>query len=405
MSVHKPNAKVRLAVASWPDDSPRGAVAAFCREHKVSRAWFYKVRAAARANGQWPAMDLASTKPKTSPSSTSDEVIRLVLAVRSELKNAGWDYGPLSVQAKLRRRGLESPSRATLARIFTRAGEVVPEPWKKPRSAFRRFVYPAPNCLWQIDATQWTLATGRTVVIFQLIDDHSRRALASLVARSETGEAAIRVVTLAITRHGIPQKFLSDNGAAFNPSRRGWAGKLVLLLQSHGVVPITGKPGKPTTQGKNERVHQTLARYLNEQPPARTMDELQAHVDTFDEYYNTQRDHQSLPPGTTPQEAWDATPVATPPTPPQADPDSGWHQVQRLVEPRGEVQVFSTRFMIGQYYAGQQLHVIYNAETIAFYDEHGTELISHPIPPAGTRYVGSNQRGKYRVDQQVSTMS
>jgi len=303
-----------------------------------------------------------------------------VLAVRSELKSAGWDYGPLSVQAKLLRRGLKSPSRATLARIFTRAGEVVPEPRKKPRSALRRFVYPAPNCLWQIDATQWTLATGRTVVIFQLIDDHSRLALASLVAPSETGEAAIRVVTLAIKRHGIPQKFLSDNGAAFNPSRRGWVGKLVLLLQSHGVVPITGKPGKPTTQGKNERVHQTLARYLNEQPPARTLDELQAHVDTFDEYYNTQRDHQSLPPGTTPQEAWDATPIATPPTPPEADPDGGWHQVQRLVEPRGEVQVFSTRFMIGQHYAGRQMHVIYNAETIAFYDEQGTELISHPIP-------------------------
>lgn len=403
MSVHQPSAKVRLAVASWREDAPRGAVSVFCREHKVSRAWFYKVRAEALANGQWPAMELKSTKPKSSPASTGEEMVQLVLEVRAELEKAGFDYGPLSVQSKLRRRGVTPPSRATLARIFTRSGVVVPEPKKKPRSALRRFVYPAPNCMWQIDATEWTLVNGRTVVIFQLIDDHSRLALASLVAGSETAEAAIRVVNLAIARHGIPQKFLSDNGLAFNPSRRGWHGQLVLLLQSHGVTPITGKPGKPTTQGKNERVHQTLTKYLNKQPPAETIEELQGLVDTFDEYYNTQREHQSLPPGTTPQEAWDATPVATPPTPPEAA--EIWHQLERIVEARGEVQALTTRFMIGQHYAGQRIRIIYNTEVISFYDHQGTELISHPIPPPGTTYVGSKQRGPYKVHRQLSTKS
>ncbi|XUK63509.1 hypothetical protein ABMA10_16205 [Plantibacter sp. RU18] len=82
----------------------------------------------------------------------------------------------------------ELPSRATLARIFVRAGVVEAEPRKRPRSAFRRFVYPAPNCLWQIDATEWTLTDGSLCTIFQIIDDHSRLALASLVARAETGE-------------------------------------------------------------------------------------------------------------------------------------------------------------------------------------------------------------------------
>lgn len=403
MSVHKPNAKVRLAVASWDDDAPRGAVSAFCREHVVSTSWFYKVRAEAKAKGQWPAMELTSTKPKTSPLSTTADVVRLVLEVRSELQTGGWDHGPLSVRSKLLRRGLESPSRATLARIFVREGVVIPEPRKKPRSAFRRFVYPAPNCMWQIDATEWTLANGRVVVIFQLIDDHSRLALASLVAGSETVEGAIQVVSLAIARHGIPQKFLSDNGMAFNPSRRGWTGKLVLMLHSLGVVTITGKPGKPTTQGKNERVHQTLHKYLNKQPPAETIEELQALVDTFDEYYNTQRDHQSLPPGTTPKEAWDATPVATPPTPPEAA--EIWHQIERVVETRGEVQVARIRFMIGQHYAGQIVHIIYNTETISFYDHQGTELISHPFPQPGTTYVGSKQRGPYKIHRQVSTKS
>src|SRR6185295_2112899 len=104
---------------------------------------------------------------------------------------------------------------------FVRAGVVIPEPKKEPRSAYRRFVYPNPNGCWQIDATEWILASGRKVVVFQLIDDHSRLALASLAASGATSEAAIRVVDLAMSRHGVPQKFLSDNGSALNPTRRG----------------------------------------------------------------------------------------------------------------------------------------------------------------------------------------
>ncbi len=59
-----------------------------------------------------------------------------------------------------------------------------------------------------------------------------------------------------------------------------------------GVEPITGKPYKPTTQGKNERFHQTLFRYLDKQPLAGTLADLQAQVDSFDHIYNTQRPHQ-----------------------------------------------------------------------------------------------------------------
>ncbi|MGO4230007.1 hypothetical protein AB4Y72_14170 [Arthrobacter sp. YAF34] len=47
-------------------------------------------------------------------------------------------------------------------------------------------------------------------------------------------------------------------------------------------MPITGKPYKPTTQGKNERFHRTLHTYLNRHPRAGAIAELQAHVDVFD---------------------------------------------------------------------------------------------------------------------------
>ena len=83
-------------------------------------------------------------------------------------------------------------------------------------------------------------------------------------------------------------------------------GQLVDHVSRLGVEPITGKPYKPTTQGKNERFHQTLFRYLDKQPLAANLDELQTQVDAFDQIYNTQRPHQGLPGRITPQAAWDA---------------------------------------------------------------------------------------------------
>jgi transposase InsO family protein len=123
-----------------------------------------------------------------------------------------------------------------------------------------------------LDATEYVLTGGRKCVIFQLIDDHSRFAVASHVAAGETSEAAIAVVKKGITAHGVPQKLLTDNGAALNPSRRGHQGQLLTYVTSLGIEAVTGKPYKPTTQGKNERFHQTLFRFLDKQPLAGTLE-------------------------------------------------------------------------------------------------------------------------------------
>lgn len=366
---------VRLLIAHWvDDDAPRGAVSVFCREYGISRAGFYKIRAAAKTNGVWNVLEHRSSRPVSSPLTTDDATIRTVLEVRARLRNTGWDHGPISVRAKMLTLGIPAPSRATIARIFTRAGVVTPQPRKKPRSAYRRFVYPAPNCCWQIDATEWTLTSGRTCVIFQLIDDHSRYALASLVAPKETSEAALRVVKLAISRHGTPQKFLSDNGSALNPTRRGRIGQLVTYLTSLGVVPITGKPGKPTTQGKNERFHQTLFRYLERQHPAATLDELQLQVDVFDLSYNNDRVHQSLPDGMTPQAAWDATPKAPPPAPLEHMVPDLIRRVPRTVTKLGTITLHRARIYVGTAHAGTIVHAVYDTETVDIYDEHDTLL-------------------------------
>ena len=102
--------------------------------------------------------------------------------------------------------GLKVPSPAWLARLFRDQGVARSEPSKRPRATWRRFVYPAPNACWQLDATEYVITAGRKVVIFQLQDDHSRLAVASLVASSETSQAAIDVFNKGVATQGVPQR-------------------------------------------------------------------------------------------------------------------------------------------------------------------------------------------------------
>ena len=406
--------RVRLAIARWSEDAPRGAVTTFCLEHRISRKSFYELRRRARVDGPAAVLEPRSRRPGSSPSKLTDEVRARAVQVRAALEASGLDHGPISVHDKMRAMGLEVvPSIASLARIFREAGVARREPRKKPRSAWRRFVYPAPNACWQLDATEYVLTGGRRCVIFQLIDDHSRYAVASHVASGETAEAAITVFDKAVTVHGVPQRLLSDNGLALNPSRRGLLGQLVHHVSALGTEAITGKPYKPTTQGKNERFHQTLFRYLDKQPLADTLAQLQTQVDAFDHLYNTERPHQGLPGRTTPQAAWEATTTAEPPHP-RPDPPFLIEAAARRLRPpppprapapkdlpdgtvvktlttAGTFQLAGVHYLVGGQHSYQQVLVTVEDDTIAVADLDGEILIKHIRPAPGIRYVGNSR--------------
>ena len=61
-----------------------------------------------------------------------------------------------------------------------------------------------------------------------------------------------------------------------------------------GVRQKNGAPGHPQTQGKIERFHQTLKRWLGRQPAARDLAALQAQLDAFRRRYNEQRPHRAI---------------------------------------------------------------------------------------------------------------
>jgi putative transposase len=405
--------RVRLAISQWPHDAPRGAVTTFCNEHGISRKSFYELRKRVQRDGPAAVLEPRTRRPKTSPTKLSEEVKKQAIGVRAALESSGLDCGPISVHDKMKAMGLPVvPSTASLARIFRQAGVARLEPKKKPRSAWRRFVYPAPNACWQLDATEYVLTGGRKCVIFQLIDDHSRFAVASHVAWGETAKDAITVFDKAVTAHGVPQRLLSDNGASLNPTRRGYVGQLVGHVSRLGVEAITGKPYKPTTQGKNERFHQTLFRYLDKQPLAATLEELQGQVDAFDHIYNTERPHQGLPGRVTPLIAWEATAKTDPPRPkperptyqapapilnprPKLPADLPADTQIRTVSTTGTIGLNRVTYKIDVRHAFKHVLVITDGnqpgDKITITDLYGEILTEHTRPAPGITYVGNGR--------------
>nr|WP_235045974.1 integrase core domain-containing protein [Paeniglutamicibacter gangotriensis] len=429
----------------------------FCAEHEITRKTFYAIRARARDEGQTAALEPRSRRPKTSPTKLTEDLKDESLKVRAALESSGLDHGPISVHDKMLSLGMQAPSVASLARIFRERNVARSEPNKKPRAAYRRFVYPAPNACWQLDATEYVLAGGRKCVIFQLEDDHSRLAVATHVASGETSEAAIAVVKKGIAARGVPQRLLTDNGAALNPSRRGVEGQLVAYVTSLGVKAITGKPYKPTTQGKNERFHQTLFRWLDKQPLAQSHSELQAQVDQFDHIYNTERPHQGLPGRITPQQSWDATAVAEEPRPspipPEATPpeartfgvaqhlkaaveheapvsDTGTVEGDALaavglervtgsiIHPSGAgsrklkaysngvVNIGRTIFSLTASMSGRTVIASWDEDGVIFANTEGEVVADYAWPPKGTAYVGiSKSRPVFGKDQNLGQLS
>ena len=112
-------------------------------------------------------------------------------------------------------------------------------------------------------------------------------------------------LSAAFTDHGVPKELLSDNGTAFNQARRGNISATERFLADRGCLGVTGRGSHPQTQGKNERSHQSLLRFLDANAPD-SLDRLATLIADYRNYYNYRRRHQALPGSMTPGQAWEA---------------------------------------------------------------------------------------------------
>ena len=276
----------------------------------VGRTWIYQLLARYKAGGL-EALEPRSRRPKSNSRSLSKQMRTQIIELRKGLLAQGLDAGAASIAWHIEQGGVKSPALSTIWRILREEGLVTPEPKKRPKAYIQRFEAVQPNETWQSDFTHWRLRNGSDVEIINWLDDHSRLLLHCAVFKAITGKIVIDSFNACRNEYGTPFSTLTDNGnvytARFTKGKNGFE----YLLSELEIVQKNGSPGHPQTQGKIERFHQTQKKWLSQQKPARTIEQLQVQLDEFRNVYNTKRPHRALE-MKTPQRAYEATIKATP---------------------------------------------------------------------------------------------
>jgi transposase InsO family protein len=288
-------------------------VTAAAAEYGYSRRHLHRLLTRYR-HGGLDAVDPRSRRPHSNSAATPQTVRERIIELRLQLTKDGLDAGPVTIAWHLEHEGHRPPSTSTIRRILHTAGLVVPEPRKRPRSSYRRFAAAQPNECWQSDFTHWHLSDGTDVEILNWLDDHSRYLLACTAHHPVTGDIVARNFLNTADEHGLPASTLTDNGRVYTARFGGGKNAFEYLLAALGITQKNGHPSHPQTQGKVERFHQTLKRWLTKQPPAATLTDLQRQLDCFRELYNTHRPHRELG-RQTPASVYAALPKATPTRP------------------------------------------------------------------------------------------
>jgi transposase InsO family protein len=292
-------------------------------QYGVSDSWLFELLARYQAEGD-AAFAPRSRRPHSVPTTTPTETIELIVELREKLTATGLDAGPDTIAWHLEHHHATVVSRATISRYLTKAGLVVPEPKKRPKSSYIRFAAAMPNETWQSDFTHYRLRRadsrpGADTEILTWLDDCSRYALSVTAHVRVTGPIVLATFRQTVAEHGIPASTLTDNGMVFTTrlsqgkKGAGTRNGLETELRRLDVAQKNGRPNHPTTQGKVERFQQTMKKWLRAQPDQPTsIDALQALLDAFVAEYNDHRPHRSLPHRATPSTVYTSRPKATP---------------------------------------------------------------------------------------------
>lgn len=231
-----------------------------CEAYKISRRAGYDLVARYKSSPEDYFLQ-CSKRPLTSPGSTSTEVIDQIKYWRERKKSNRW--GAKKIRVKLLKKFSESevPSVTTIHNILLRNGLV------KIRKR-RRIVVPQHpvfdptecNEIWSIDHKgKFYLGNGKRCSPLTICDSHSRYLFMAKGRYTETWKDVQRQLIGVFREYGMPQYLHSDNGSAFASiqSPRGF-GSLSYWLLDLGIMPVFSDPGRPTQNGRHERMHRDL---------------------------------------------------------------------------------------------------------------------------------------------------
>jgi transposase InsO family protein len=240
-----------------------------------------------------------SSAPRSRPSRASEADHERVC---EERRRTGW--GPRLIASEL------GMPHATVSRCLERRG--LSRRPAGPKEAVRRFEWPCPGDLLQVDTKRFARFTspGHAVtgnrsrsgaerrervgyeLAHSIIDDHSRLAYTEL-HRDERAPTVVGFMERAIAffrSHGIePRRLQSDNAWTYTKNRA-----LAELLEREGISHRTIPPRTPKRNGKVERYQQTLKREWGLGQRYRSSEHRARALPHWLEHYNHTRRHSSI---------------------------------------------------------------------------------------------------------------
>ena len=268
-------------------------MAALCRHFGISRKTGYQLLARYAAEGVDGLRD-RSHAAHYHPYAVSEAIERRIVALRA--KHPTW--GPRKLRERL---GMDDPAtnwpvKSTIGDILRRHGLVIPRKRRRVTPADNSpFIDCAgPNDSWCIDYKGWfRTADGQRCDPLTISDAHSRYLLRCQVVRRADARCARPLLEATFREFGLPLAIRSDNGAPF--ASRGVAGlsRLSVWWIKLGIKPERITPGRPSENGRHERMHGTLQRDACQTPAANRRAQ-QKRFDAFRRTYNEERPHEAI---------------------------------------------------------------------------------------------------------------
>jgi transposase InsO family protein len=231
-----------------------------------------------------------SRRPFASPLQTAAEIEQQIVELRQQRP----DWGA----AKLGAAGSRAPRHHSALHPHgathlgtSRIGSALRSPYTAPH----RFERAAPNQLWQMDFKGpgvQGIHAGRTVGPLSLLDDHSRYLVSLEQVGSTRLEAVREALTHSFQQSGVPEAILTDHGVPWWNAASPWGlTELTVWIMQQGIRLHFSGIAHPQTQGKVERMHQSLERAVNR----RGADGGDQHwLDEFRHEDNHVRPHEAL---------------------------------------------------------------------------------------------------------------
>lgn len=236
-----------------------------------------------------------SRKPHNNPNQTPEAISELI--VKTKGKYLHWGPKKINDHLKNKHPDINWPADSTTGNILKKAGLV------KPRSRPKGQVSPFPEHLtestkpcqiWNVDFKgNARLGNGEQCYPLTISDDFCRYLLEIRGLSSTSHENVKDSFEKLFYEFGLPEGIKSDNGVPFASTAIGGLSQLSKWFVRLGIRPERIEKGKPTQNGRHERMHRTL----KNETMKPTKHSFAAQQETFERFryeYNEERSHEGI---------------------------------------------------------------------------------------------------------------